>query len=87
MSNRSKSPALLQWDGQGLPEAPASPDNLRQAGLSTGMLTDLILKSLYQRGVMLGLDLAKFLCLPFKIVEEGIRFLRTRSASKSPAAT
>ena len=25
---------------------------------------------------MLGLDLAKFLCLPFKIVEEGIRFLK-----------
>src|SRR4029077_17791024 len=41
-----------------------------------GLLTDMILRTLYQRGTMLGLDLARFLCLPFKIVEEGIRFLK-----------
>jgi len=67
---------MLEWDGAGSPEAPSSPDNLREAGLSMGMLTDLILKTLYQRGVLLGLDLAKVLCLPFKIAEEGIRFLK-----------
>ncbi|MFL5328315.1 MAG: ATPase [Gemmataceae bacterium] len=76
MNVRPKSTPALKWDSNGLPEAPSSPDNLREAGLSMGMLTDLILKSLYQRGVMLGLDLAKFLCLPFKLVEEGIRFLK-----------
>jgi predicted ATPase with chaperone activity len=68
--------SLLDLDMSGSPEAPPSPENLREAGLSMALLTDLILKSLYQRGMMLGLDLAKFLCLPFKIVEEGIRFLK-----------
>src|SRR5881227_2538171 len=40
------------------------------------LLTDLLLRALYYRGAMLGLDLTRFLCLPFKIVEEGIRFLK-----------
>src|SRR5205085_2873545 len=60
----------------GVPEAPSSPETLKEAGLSTGLLTDMILRTLYQRGVMLGLDLSRFLCLPFKIVEDGIRFLK-----------
>src|SRR3954447_18242163 len=76
MTLPTKTASLLEWDASGAPEAPASPENIREAGLSMGMLTDLILKTLYQRGVMLGLDLSKFLCLPFKIVEEGIRFLK-----------
>src|SRR3954464_4683523 len=77
MSQRPKTTSLLEWDSTGAaPEAPASPENIREAGMSMGMLTDLILTSLYQRGVMLGLDLARSLCLPFKIVEEGIRFLK-----------
>src|SRR5437762_7345211 len=67
---------LVDLDNSGVPEAPSSPETLKEAGLSTGLLTDMILRTLYQRGVMLGLDLAKFLCLPFKIVEEGIRFLK-----------
>src|ERR1700752_1745509 len=66
----------LEWEGSGLPEAPSSPDTLKEAGLSMGLLTDMILRTLYQRGMMLGLDLARFLCLPFKIAEEGIRFLK-----------
>src|SRR5262245_29866452 len=66
----------LEGSGVGVPEAPSSPETLKEAGLSMGLLTDLILRTLYQRGVMLGLDLARFLCLPFKIVEEGIRFLK-----------
>jgi len=74
--NRQPKSTFLEWETFGGPEAPSSPENLREAGLSMGMLTDLILRTLYQRGQMLGLDLAKFLCLPFKIVEEGIRFLK-----------
>src|SRR5947209_9830081 len=74
--NRTAKPSALEWEGAGLPEAPASPDTLKEAGLSMGFLTDMILRTLYQRGLMLGLDLARFLCLPFKIVEEGIRFLK-----------
>ncbi len=67
---------LVDIDSAGAPEAPSSPETLKEAGLSSGLLTDMILRTLYQRGVMLGLDLARFLCLPFKIVEEGIRFLK-----------
>ncbi len=67
---------LVDQDPAGAPEAPASPETLKEAGLSMALLTDLILKSLYQRGQLLGLDLARFLCLPFKIVEDGIRFLK-----------
>src|SRR5436190_438159 len=67
---------LVELENSGVPEAPASPETLKEAGLSTGLLTDMILRTLYQRGMMLGLDLARFLCLPFKIVEEGIRFLK-----------
>jgi predicted ATPase with chaperone activity len=67
---------LVELDSSGVPEAPSSPESLKETGLSSGLLTDLILRTLYQRGVMLGLDMARFLCLPFKIVEEGIRFLK-----------
>jgi predicted ATPase with chaperone activity len=34
------------------------------------------MKTLYSRGVLVGLDLARLLCLPFKIIEEGLRFLK-----------
>src|SRR5262245_33085250 len=67
---------VVELDNAGVPEAPSSPENLKETGLNMGLLTDLILRTLYHNGVMLGLDLAKFLCLPFKIVEEGIRFLK-----------
>jgi predicted ATPase with chaperone activity len=67
---------VIDLDNSGVAEAPASPETLRETGLSPGLLTDMILKTLYQQGVMLGLDLAKYLRLPFKIVEEGIRFLK-----------
>src|SRR5213076_3141974 len=59
--NRTAKPSALEWEGAGLPEAPASPDTLKEAGLSMGFLTDMILRTLYQRGQMLGLDLARFL--------------------------
>src|SRR6059058_307470 len=67
---------FVDLDTAGVPEAPSSPENIKEAGMSMGLLTDMILRTLYQRGVMLGLDLARFLCLPFKIIEEGIRFLK-----------
>jgi predicted ATPase with chaperone activity len=73
--NRQPRP-LVDLEASGIPEAPSSPETIKEAGLSMGLLSDMILRALYQRGVMLGLDLARFLCLPFKIVEEGIRFLK-----------
>src|SRR5262249_4562436 len=66
----------LEWEGTGLPEAPSAPETLQEAGLSLGFLNDMILRVLYTRGAMLGLDLARFLCLPFKVIEEPLRFLK-----------
>ena len=70
-----------------MPEAPTAPENLQQTGLTLGFLNDMILRTLYTRGGMLGLDLAKYLCLPFKVIEESLDFLKNERCSKSPAAT
>jgi predicted ATPase with chaperone activity len=67
----------MNWDAAGLPEAPSAPENMHQTGLTIGFLCDLLLRTLYTRGGMLGLDLAKYLCLPFKVVEEALGFLKT----------
>ncbi len=36
----------------------------------------MLLRTLYTRGGMLGLDLARLLCLPFKVIEEALGFLK-----------
>lgn len=72
----ARSSASLEWDNVGLPEAPSAPETIQEAGLTIGFLNDLILKTLYTRGGMLGLDLARLLCLPFKVVDESLRFLK-----------
>jgi predicted ATPase with chaperone activity len=69
-------PNSMEWDVGGLPEAPTAPENMQQTGLTLGFLNDLILRVLYTRGGMVGLDLAKLLCLPFKVIEESLRFLK-----------
>src|SRR5207253_6641325 len=66
----------LDWDGAGMPEAPAAPETIKQAGLTLSFLNELLLRILYTRGAMLGLDLARFLCLPFKVIEEALKFLK-----------
>jgi hypothetical protein len=66
----------LEWDGAAAPEAPSAPENLKEAGLSLGFLNDMILRTLYINGVMLGLDLARYLRLPFKVIEEALLFLK-----------
>ena len=72
----TKSKDSADWDGGGLPEAPTSPESLQQAGLTMGFLCDLLLRTLYVRGAMLGLDLARQLCLPFKVIEDALKFLK-----------
>src|SRR4051794_33197603 len=67
--------ANVDWEG-GMPEAPTAPESLKQAGLTLSFLNDLILRVLYLRGAMLGLDLARFLCLPFKVIEDSLKFLK-----------
>ena len=71
----------LDWEGAGLPEAPTAPDSLKESGLSLSFLNDLTLRTLYLRGSMLGLDLARFMCLPFKVIEEAINKLLGEAAS------
>jgi predicted ATPase with chaperone activity len=66
----------LEWEGAELPEAPSAPETLQEAGLTITFLNDLILRTLYTRGGMLGLDLSRQLCLPFKVIEEPLRFLK-----------
>ncbi|HXG09326.1 MAG TPA: ATPase [Gemmataceae bacterium] len=66
----------MEWEAGAMPEAPTAPETLQQAGLTLGFLNDLILRTLYTRGSLLGLDLARLLCLPFKIIEESLRFLK-----------
>ena len=74
--SRAVKQASIDWDGIGLADAPTAPETLKQAGLSLGFLNDLILRTLYTRGMLLGLDLARLLCLPFKIIEESLLFLK-----------
>src|ERR1700738_3093441 len=73
---RTSKQSGLDWEGAGVAEAPSAPESLKEAGLSLGFLNDLILRTLYTRGGMLGLDLARLLCLPFKVIEEALRFLK-----------
>jgi predicted ATPase with chaperone activity len=67
---------MLDWDGSGLPEAPSAPESLKEAGLSMGFINDLLLRTLYIYGGMLGLDLARLLTLPFKVIEDSLGFLK-----------
>jgi predicted ATPase with chaperone activity len=66
----------LEWDLGSMPEAPSAPETLEQTGLNLGFLSDMVLRTLYSRGGMLGLDLARLLCLPFKVLEEALGFLK-----------
>src|SRR5271156_819986 len=66
----------LEWDGAGIPDAPTSPENLKETGLTLAFINDLLLRTLYTRGSLLGLDLARDLCLPFKVIEEALKFLK-----------
>src|SRR5258708_22904942 len=70
----------LDWDEGGTPEAPTAPENLEQTGLSVGFLNDMILRTLYTRGGLLGLDLGRVLKLPFKVIEESLGFLKNEKA-------
>jgi predicted ATPase with chaperone activity len=74
--NNTASMSSIEWDGSGLPEAPSAPETLQQTGLTLGFLNDLILRTLYTRGALLGLDLSRLMCLPFKVVEESLEFLK-----------
>jgi predicted ATPase with chaperone activity len=66
----------IELDGVGVPEAPAAPDSMKESGLSLAFLNELLLRTLYVKGSLLGLDLARDICLPFKVIEEALKFLK-----------
>src|SRR5580765_6573178 len=72
----SKSMSNMEWEGVGVPDAPTAPESLRQAGLSLNFLNDLLMRTLYVNGMMLGLDMSRSVCLPFKVIEEALKFLK-----------
>src|SRR5262245_51330802 len=75
-----KSAPVFDHDGNGVPEAPTLPETLREAGLSLAFINDLLLKTVYIRGGMIGRDLAQSLCLPFKVIRDPLRFLKDEKA-------
>ncbi len=72
------------WTGTtgGCPRRPRRRKRCRRPGLTLGFLNDLILRTLYMRGGMLGLDLARFLCLPFKVIEESLQLPQGREVHR-----
>jgi hypothetical protein len=68
--------AVADWDANPAPEAPTAPDSLKEAGLSPGFMNEMLLRTIYTRGSMIGRDLAQFLCLPFKVIRDPLRFLK-----------
>ena len=68
--------AVADWDGNPAPEAPICPDTMKEAGLSQGFICDMLLRTIYSRGAMLGRDLGQYLCLPFKVIREPLKFLK-----------
>ncbi len=66
----------VDWDENLAPEAPPAPDTLDEAGLSHPFVCDMIMRTIYARGPQVGRDLAQFLCLPFKIIRDPLRYLK-----------
>src|SRR5829696_6433687 len=58
------------------PDAPLAPRTLQETGLTLAFLTDLILKTFFNRGAMRGADMSRMIGLPFKIVDQGLTFLK-----------
>ena len=55
---------------------PRSPRSLRESGLTQMQIGNLILKTLYLHGTILGVDIAKKIRLPFQVAEASIKFLK-----------
>jgi predicted ATPase with chaperone activity len=68
--------AVADWEANPAPEAPLAPESLKESGLTEGFICDMLLRTIYMRGTMLGRDLAQLLCLPFKVIRESLKFLK-----------
>lgn len=69
-------PTVPDWDVNPAPEAPPQPESLKEAGLSASFVADQILRTVYARGPQVGRDLAQYMCLPFKVIRDPLRFLK-----------
>jgi predicted ATPase with chaperone activity len=71
----------------GAPDAPPVPERLSDTGLTADFLRDLILKVLYVQGSQTGLELARFIRLPFALLDDQLlplqhrRFLEVRGTT------
>jgi hypothetical protein len=75
-------PPGSRWRSAAEVPAPARPASLREAALTVGQLTDLVLKLLYLHGALTGFDISSELRLPFSVVEEGLRFLKEQRCAE-----
>ncbi len=55
---------------------PKSPASLAESGLGLMAIGDLILKQLYLRGNLLGVEIARNARLPFQVIDESLRYLK-----------
>jgi hypothetical protein len=67
---------ILDWETNPAPEPPIAPESLREAGLPFAFVCDQILRTVYSRGPQLGRDLATYLCLPFKVIRDPLKWLK-----------
>jgi predicted ATPase with chaperone activity len=67
---------IVDWDANPAPEAPAAPETLKEAGLPFAFTCDQVLRTIYARGPQVGRDLAQYLCLPFKVLKEPLKWLK-----------
>src|SRR5947209_7475392 len=67
---------IVDWDTNPTPEAPTAPETLKEAGLPFAFVCDHLLRTIYTRGPQVGRDLATFLCLPFKVIKDPLKWLK-----------
>ena len=67
---------IVDWDANPAPEAPTAPETLKEAGLPFAFTCDQVLRTIYARGPQVGRDLAQYLCLPFKVIKEPLKWLK-----------
>lgn len=72
----SRHTAIADWDTNPAPEAPLLPESLKESGLTLGFVCDMLLRTIYTRGAMIGRDISQYLCLPFKVIRDPLRFLK-----------
>ena len=57
---------------------PAIPKTLKKTGINEVLLDDLIFKLLLSRGILSGREIAKKICLPFRVTEKALQDLKNQ---------